>query len=60
MPAAPKFRSDFLRTFVERGAYYASSEPWDELDAMFARERVTAYIGFDCTAKACISAIWCS
>ena len=51
MPAAPQFRSEFLRTFVERGAYYAVSEPWEELDAMFARERVTAYIGFDCTAK---------
>ena len=51
MPSAPNFRSDFLRTFVERGAYYASSEPWDELDGMFARERVTAYIGFDCTNK---------
>lgn len=47
----PPFKSDFLRTFVERGAYYASSEPWDELDGMFRNERVTAYIGFDCTAK---------
>jgi tyrosyl-tRNA synthetase len=47
----PPFKSDFLRTFVERGAYYASSEPSDELDAMFRTERVTAYIGFDCTAK---------
>ena len=51
MPAAPQFRSEFLRTFVERDAFYAFSEPWEELDAMFARERVTAYIGFDCTAK---------
>ena len=51
MPAAPQFRSEFLRTFVERDAFYAVSEPWEELDAMFARERVTAYIGFDCTAK---------
>ncbi|MEI9993216.1 MAG: tyrosine--tRNA ligase [Rhizomicrobium sp.] len=50
MPAAPQFRSDFLRTFVERGAYYDCSQP-DDLDALFARERVTAYIGFDCTAK---------
>ncbi|MBL6852658.1 MAG: tyrosine--tRNA ligase [Alphaproteobacteria bacterium] len=47
----PPFKSDFLRTFVERGAYYASSEPWEELDTMFRTERVTAYIGFDCTAK---------
>ena len=49
MPAAPAFQSEFLRTFVERGAYYDCSGP-AELDAMFARERVTAYIGFDCTA----------
>ncbi len=51
MPSAPAFRSEFLRTFVERGAYYAVSEPWEELDRLFASERVTAYIGFDCTAK---------
>jgi tyrosyl-tRNA synthetase len=50
MAAAPKFRSDFLRTFVERGVYYDCSAP-DELDALFQKERVTAYIGFDCTAK---------
>jgi len=49
MPAAPQFQSEFLRTFVERGAYYDCSGP-DELDAMFAKERVTTYIGFDCTA----------
>jgi tyrosyl-tRNA synthetase len=50
MPAAPQFQSEFLRTFVARGAYYDCSGP-GELDAMFAKERVTAYIGFDCTAK---------
>ncbi|HEY0300917.1 MAG TPA: tyrosine--tRNA ligase [Rhizomicrobium sp.] len=50
MPAAPQFRSDFLRTFVERGAYYDCSAP-EDLDALFLNERVTAYIGFDCTAK---------
>ena len=49
MPAAPQFQSQFLRTFVERGAYYDCSGP-GELDAMFAKERVTTYIGFDCTA----------
>ncbi len=49
MPAAPQFQSEFLRTFVARGAYYDCSGP-AELDALFARERVTAYIGFDCTA----------
>src|SRR6195952_5461981 len=50
MPAAPKFTSEFLRTFVERGAYYDCSAP-EDLDAQFIKERVTAYIGFDCTAK---------
>jgi tyrosyl-tRNA synthetase len=49
MPPAPQFQSEFLRNFVARGAYYDCSGPSD-LDAMFARERVTAYIGFDCTA----------
>src|SRR6201996_6110891 len=51
MPAAPQFQSEFLRTFVARGAFYACSEPAAELDALFSNERVTAYIGFDCTAK---------
>ncbi len=50
MPAAPQFQSAFLKTFVARGAYYDCSGP-QELDALFAKERVTAYIGFDCTAK---------
>jgi len=49
MPAAPEFKSDFLRTFVARGQYYDATEP-GALDALFAKERVTAYIGFDCTA----------
>lgn len=50
MTAAPKFRSDFLHTFVERGAYYDCSAA-EDLDALFLKERVTAYIGFDCTAS---------
>jgi tyrosyl-tRNA synthetase len=50
MPAAPAFQSEFLRTFVARGAYYDCSGA-QELDALFQKERVTAYIGFDCTAK---------
>jgi tyrosyl-tRNA synthetase len=49
MPAAPQFQSAFLKTFAARGAYYDCSAPAD-LDALFGRERVTAYIGFDCTA----------
>jgi len=51
MPTAPQFQSEFLRTFVARGAFYACSEPAAELDALFQKERITAYIGFDCTAK---------
>ena len=51
MPVAPQFQSEFLRTFVARGAFYACSEPAAELDTLFQKERVTAYIGFDCTAK---------
>jgi tyrosyl-tRNA synthetase len=51
MPAAPAFQSEFLRSFVARGAFYACSEPAAELDALFQKERVTAYIGFDCTGK---------
>jgi tyrosyl-tRNA synthetase len=49
MPSAPAFRSEFLRTVVARGQYYACTEP-EALDALLAKERVTAYIGFDCTA----------
>ncbi|HKB95863.1 MAG TPA: tyrosine--tRNA ligase [Rhizomicrobium sp.] len=49
MPSAPQFQSEFLRTFAARGAYYDCSGP-AELDALFQKERVTAYIGFDCTA----------
>jgi len=51
MPATPQFQSEFLKTFVARGAFYACSEPAAELDTLFQKERVTAYIGFDCTAK---------
>jgi tyrosyl-tRNA synthetase len=49
MPDTPIFKSDFLRTFAARGAYYACTEP-AALDALLQKERVTAYIGFDCTA----------
>src|ERR1700760_4440649 len=50
MPAAPSFQSEFLRTFAARGAYYDCSSP-EDLDTLFQKERVTAYIGFDCTAS---------
>jgi tyrosyl-tRNA synthetase len=45
----PNFRSEFLRTMVERGQFYATTDA-ERLDALFLQERVTAYIGFDCTA----------
>ena len=50
MAATPKFKSEFLRTFVARGAYYDCTDT-EALDALFLTERVTAYIGFDCTAS---------
>ena len=43
------FRSDFLRTIEARGAYQNCTEP-EALDALLGNVRVTAYIGFDCTA----------
>jgi tyrosyl-tRNA synthetase len=49
MSAAPQFKSEFLRAFAGRGALYDCTDP-EALDALFARERVTGYIGFDCTA----------
>jgi tyrosyl-tRNA synthetase len=49
MSGAPQFRSEFLRVFAERGHYYGCTDA-EGLDALFLKERVTAYIGFDCTA----------
>lgn len=42
-------RSDFLKVFKERG-YLHQCTDLDALDKAFAEEKVTAYIGFDCTA----------
>lgn len=44
------FKSDFLRTLSERGFIHQISDETG-LDELFAREVVTAYIGFDATAK---------
>jgi tyrosyl-tRNA synthetase len=44
------FKSDFLKEFVERG-FFAQTTHAGELDDLFSSEKVTAYIGFDCTAK---------
>jgi tyrosyl-tRNA synthetase len=43
------YKSDFLRTLTERGFIHQVSEP-DVLDALAKSSRITAYIGFDCTA----------
>jgi tyrosyl-tRNA synthetase len=45
----PNFRSEFLKLQQARGAYYDCTDP-EGLDELFLKERVTAYIGFDCTA----------
>ncbi|MBZ9741865.1 MULTISPECIES: tyrosine--tRNA ligase [unclassified Mesorhizobium] len=46
----PAFKSDFLRTMSERGFIHQTSDDVG-LDQIFAKETVTAYIGFDATAK---------
>jgi tyrosyl-tRNA synthetase len=43
-------KSDFLRILSERGFIHQISDEAG-LDALFAKETVTAYIGFDATAK---------
>src|ERR1700691_517816 len=51
MPDATlQFQSPFLRTFVARGHYHDCTDP-PALDALLGKERVAAYIGFDCTAS---------
>lgn len=44
------FKSEFLREFSARG-FFAQTTHANELDEILARESITAYIGFDCTAK---------
>ncbi|MEO9339103.1 tyrosine--tRNA ligase [Mesorhizobium sp. SB112] len=44
------FKSDFLRTLSERGFIHQTSDD-SGLDELFAKEIVTAYIGFDPTAS---------
>ncbi len=48
--AASQFKSPILRTFVARGHYQDCTDP-PALDALFGKERVMGYIGFDCTAS---------
>ncbi len=43
------FKSDFVRTLVERGFMHQCTD-LDALDELAASQRITAYIGYDCTA----------
>lgn len=43
------YKSEFLQILSERGFIHQCTHD-DALDALFASERVSAYIGFDCTA----------
>ena len=43
------FKSEFIRTLVERGFMHQCTD-LDALDELAARQRITAYIGYDCTA----------
>src|ERR671918_2575185 len=42
-------RSELVRQLVERGFLHQATD-LEGLDALAAKERITAYIGFDCTA----------
>ncbi|MBM5782435.1 MAG: tyrosine--tRNA ligase [Pelagibacterales bacterium] len=44
------FKSKFLQEFQARGFFAACTHP-QELDEILNKESITAYIGFDCTAK---------
>lgn len=44
------FTSKFLQEFYARGFFAACTHP-QELDELLNKESITAYIGFDCTAK---------
>ncbi len=44
------FKSDFLKEFSARG-FFAQATHEAELDELLSKEKISAYIGFDCTAK---------
>jgi tyrosyl-tRNA synthetase len=44
------FKSDFLKEFSARG-FFAQATHLAELDDVMSKEKISAYIGFDCTAK---------
>ena len=43
------YKSDFVRTLVERGFMHQCTD-LEALDELAARQQITAYIGYDCTA----------
>lgn len=45
-----EFKSEFLRTLEQRGFIHQISDP-EGLDALCARQPITAYVGYDMTAK---------
>ena len=45
-----QFKSDFLAFLNERGFLHQCSS-YENLDALMSKEKITAYIGFDCTAN---------
>jgi tyrosyl-tRNA synthetase len=47
--AMSRYRSDFVRAIGARGFVHQATD-LEALDQLAARERITAYIGFDCTA----------
>jgi tyrosyl-tRNA synthetase len=44
-----EFKSDFLHTLASRGFIHQVSEP-EALDQLAGASRITAYVGYDCTA----------
>ena len=49
LPGMSAYKSDFLHILASRGFIHQVSEP-EALDALAKEKRITAYIGFDCTA----------
>jgi tyrosyl-tRNA synthetase len=47
--AMPKFKSDFLNVLSERGFVHQLSDA-EALDALAAKGKLVAYVGYDCTA----------
>ena len=53
-----RYKSEFLRVLDERGFIQQISDP-EGLDAKFSAGPVTAYVGYDCTRRRCMSAASC-